>query len=106
MTTKLEGIQERLIARAQAEYEVQLRDALNNFWKSVTPRGKAHQDRRAKVKLLADSTYDILIEVVMINVMSALKKHHADHIAKLVCQEFIEKIDALSDDVDELRSIV
>ena len=47
MTTKLEGIQERLIARAQAEYEVQLRDALNNFWKAADEGEQLYADRDA-----------------------------------------------------------
>lgn len=47
MTTKLEGIQEHLIAKAQAEYEVQLRDALNNFWKAADEGEQLYADRDA-----------------------------------------------------------
>ena len=58
MTTKLEGIQEHLIAKAQAEYEVQLRDALNNFWKAADEGEQLYADRDALKARVAELEKD------------------------------------------------
>ena len=98
------GIQERLYKRADAELEKIVNDAFSLLSKQLNNILPGSYGTWAEVRftVVGESikySYDVLTAKLAIGVIEKLQDKYREH----VVNEFMEKVDTLHDQIDELR---